>query len=115
MLHLQRLVVFTQRLAGEGVVVAACGLLGDLAAIFDQLLAVAGVVRAIGGLVDVAGAGVLHRQVVVALAGLVLGGGGEGRDGLADFGDVLVAGLRLGRGAVIRHDLAGHGQEDSGT
>ncbi len=115
LLVLQRLVVLAHRLAGEGVIVGASGLLGDLAAIFEQLLAVAGVVRTTGGLVDAAGAVFLHRQVVVALAGLRLGGRGERCNRLLHLGDVLVTVLRLVRGAVVSHDLAGQGQEDSGA
>lgn len=46
LLGLQRFVVQPHRLAGESIVVAACGLLFDLAAIFEQLLGIARVVLA---------------------------------------------------------------------
>ncbi|MNS39896.1 hypothetical protein D3C72_721960 [compost metagenome] len=115
LLGLQRFVVRPNRLAGEGIVVAAAGVLGDLAAVLEQLVGVAGVVLAVGALLDIAGALGLHRQVVVALAGLGLGGRGEWRQGLADFGDVFLAVLGLGRGAVSSHGLTCKGQDDSGT
>lgn len=115
LLGLQRFIVQPYRLAGEGIVVAAPGTLGDLAAVLEQLLGVAGVVLAGGALLDIAGALGLHRHMVVALARLVLGGRGEGCLGLRDFGDVFLAVLGLGRGAVSSHGLTCEGQDDSGT
>ncbi len=115
LLVLLRLVAQAQRLADEGIVVAAAGVLGGLAAVLDQLVGVAGVVLAVGALLDIAGALRLHRQVVVALAGLGLGCRSEWCQGLADFGDVFLAVLGLGRGAVSSHGLTCKGQDDSGT
>ncbi|MNH27782.1 hypothetical protein D3C79_879070 [compost metagenome] len=79
-----------------GVVQGTGGLLVYLAAHFEQLLGVTGVVVTHRILLDLAVATLLEGSVVVARAGLVLVGGAEGSSGLLDLGDVLGTGLVLG-------------------
>lgn len=115
LLGLGGLVFHAEGLAGEGVVELAFGGLGDGAAILRPLLGVTGVVGAGGTLLDVTGAFDLHGQMIVTQARLSLGGRGVWCQRLLDFGDVFGTGLGLVRGAVVSHDLAGQGQDDSGT
>ncbi|MNR02489.1 hypothetical protein D3C85_1183430 [compost metagenome] len=87
----------------------------DLAFGFGVLHAGGGVVLPFLGLGDGADTVRLVGIGVVAVAGLVLGGGAEGRNGLLHFGDVLDTVLGLGREAVVGEDLhAGQGDDGSG-